>query len=225
MRGVIYTAIAGGFDDLAEPARQIAGVDYVCFTDNSGHRSGSWRFRPFDWFHLDPSRVAKRVKVLVHRYLPQYAWSLWVDGNVHVTGDLSSLLEEHLARGPLQAFRHPRRSCIYAEALHCIARDKDWGATIEAQIGRYRRELMPADLGLSENNVLLRHHHDPRCRQVMEFWWREISAGSRRDQLSLSYVLWKTGLKQEFFYAGERLLEEMPLFRRVEHCHEQVGQR
>ncbi len=25
-------------------------------------------------------------------------------------------------------------------------------------------------------------------------WWQEICLGSRRDQLSLNYVLWKTGL-------------------------------
>lgn len=220
MKGVIYTAITGGYDDLAVPAQRLDGVDYLCYSDDARSGTGAWRIVPFDWVHNDPGRAAKRVKILAHRYLREYDWSLWLDGNVHITGDLSFFLAEHLPRSPLQAFRHPRRSCIYQEALHCVMRKKDNALTIDSQMARYRREQMPADFGLSENNVLLRQHRHPEVQSVMEFWWREIASGSRRDQLSLSYVLWKHGLAPSFFFAGKKLLDELPCFRRVEHCHE-----
>ncbi|HEX6901225.1 MAG TPA: glycosyltransferase domain-containing protein [Thermoanaerobaculia bacterium] len=220
MKGVIYTAIAGGFDDLVAPTHRIPDVDYICFSDDPAQRSPGWHVKPFAWKDVDPNRVAKRVKILPHRYLNEYDWSLWIDGNVHITGDLAPFLETHLAQGSLQAFRHPRRSCIYREAEHCINRNKDSPALIDRQMARYRCEGMPADFGLSENNVIFRHHHESQVRKIMESWWQEIVDGSRRDQLSLSFALWKEALEPRFFFEGRALLDELHYFRRVAHRHE-----
>lgn len=220
MGGVIYTAIAGGFDDLVAPTHRIPGVDYVCFSDDATQRSPDWQVRPFDWNDVDPNRVAKRVKILAHQYFSAYDWSLWIDGNVHITGDLALFLAAHLTQGPFQAFRHPRRSCIYMEAAHCVDRKKDCPAIIGRQIACYRREGMPTDFGLSENNVIFRHHREPRVREIMELWWQEIVSGSRRDQLSLSFVLWKEAVAPRFFFEGRTLLDELHCFRRVAHLHE-----
>jgi hypothetical protein len=106
------------------------------------------------------------------------------------------------------------------EAVHCVVRKKDCPVTIGQQMDRYRRDQMPADFGLSENNVLLRYHGDSHIRGVMELWWQEVAGGSRRDQLSLSYVLWRRGIVPSFFFAGQKLLDELDYFRRVEHRHE-----
>ncbi|MFL6261007.1 MAG: glycosyltransferase domain-containing protein [Thermoanaerobaculia bacterium] len=220
MRGVIYTAIAGGFDDLVAPAHRIPGIDYVCFSDDAAQRTQGWNVRPFDWNGGDPNRVAKHVKILAHRYLSEYDWSLWIDGNVHITGYLAPFLEAHLAQGLLQAFRHPRRSCIYMEAVHCVNRAKDCPEVIARQMERYHREGMPIDFGLSENNVIFRYHREPRVREIMELWWQEIARGSRRDQLSLSFVLWKESVVPRFFFEGRKLLDELPYFQRVAHRHE-----
>lgn len=220
MRGVIYTAIAGDYDELMDPVETISGVDYLCFSDSVSPRSRVWRHVPFDWHHGDPTRVARRVKVFAHHYLAEYSWSVWVDANIHITGDLRCFLDTHLATDTFLAFRHPRRSCIYMEARHCVVRQKDDPMLIEHQIERYELEGMPRDYGLHETNVLLRDHRDTRLRDLMGQWWREIENGSRRDQLSLSVVLWRNGVKPRFFFDGARLLDELPYFRRVEHRHE-----
>ena len=58
-------------------------------------------------------------------------------------------------------------------------------------MSRYRDEGFPRQFGLYETNVVLRKHNEPLVGKVDVDWWREIDSGSRRDQLSLTYVLWK----------------------------------
>ena len=45
-----------------------------------------------------------------------------------------------------------------------------------------------------ETSVIVREHNDPRVIEAMNLWWKEIDNGSRRDQLSLPYVLWNREL-------------------------------
>jgi hypothetical protein len=147
-------------------------------------------------------RVAKHVKLFPHVYFPQHDWSLWIDANVHVLRDLTALIDRHLRQAPFHAFRHEERICIYEEAAICIKRRKHDPSTIEAQIERYAKEGMPQHAGMSTNHVLLRRHHDPHVRKTMERWWSEIASGSRRDQISLPYVLWKNPVDFRFFLKG-----------------------
>jgi hypothetical protein len=42
--------------------------------------------------------------------------------------------------------------------------------------------------------VILRRH-TPAVAAFNEAWWAEIQAGSRRDQVSFTYVAWKLGLR------------------------------
>jgi hypothetical protein len=106
------------------------------------------------------------------------------------------------------------------EALHCINRKKDCPTVIAEQMARYRQEEMPTDFGMSENNVIFRYHRKAHVRKIMELWWQEIISGSRRDQLSLSFVLWKEASTPRFFFEGQHFLDELPFFQRVTHRHE-----
>jgi hypothetical protein len=62
---------------------------------------------------------------------------------------------------------------------------------ITRQLEQYRSEGFPVNYGLTENNVLIRRHNDPTIIKLMEDWWRELLAQSRRDQLSFPYVAWR----------------------------------
>ena len=80
-QSVIYTAIFGGVDKLAEPKCVPPGCDFVCFT-NADVTSKVWDVRVMNRLHDDPVRDAKRYKVLPHRFLKEYESSVWVDGNI-----------------------------------------------------------------------------------------------------------------------------------------------
>ena len=66
---------------------------------------------------------------------------------------------------------------------------------------RYNGEHFPTHYGLYENNVIIYHPHDPNVQAICEAWWNEIENFSHRDQLSLTYVLWKNNLK-DFINVG-----------------------
>jgi hypothetical protein len=202
MRGVVYTAITAGKDLLTAPAWRLSGVDYVCFTDDISIQAEGWATVPLPEQHPDPVRSAKRPKILPHLHLPDYDWSLWVDANFKIVGDLGPLIDEHLAKGPHFAFRHYKRACAYEEPEACIRHGKDDAGRLRDQARRYRSLGMPEGLPVASNAVVLRRHNEPDVIELMEAWWREIQLGVRRDQVSFPYILWSHPNRFRFFYDG-----------------------
>ena len=81
---------------------------------------------------------------------------------------------------------------IYTEAVRCIRGELEREESVQKQVKKYWLQGMPEDFPTILCGVLIRRHNDPRCIKIMEDWWQEIiSTGSRRDQISLPYVLWK----------------------------------
>ena len=71
---------------------------------------------------------------------------------------------------------------------------KDAPDLIVAQLAKYEAEGFPRRFGLAECNVIVRRHNDPLVKQAMEIWWDEIEKGSKRDQISFNYALWRADL-------------------------------
>lgn len=179
----IYTAIFGGRDRLHAPQFRAEGLRYLCFTDG-------------------PHNVADGVETIVepppspcpiraaryHKLHPPPGDTLWLDGAYQLLGDprpLLSQLDSAVAMCP-----HPQRSCAYAEAAECAVLGLDDPAIIARQIERYHAKGFPENFGLWETGALFRRGDCPRDWQ--ELWWHEICHNSRRDQISLPWVLWKS---------------------------------
>ena len=86
-------------------------------------------------------------------------------------------------------------TCVHVlpEAAVCRARRLDSARVIDRQMARYRQAGFPAWYGLNHAAVILRRH-SAAMKNFNQQWWQEICPGSRRDQLSFNYVLWKVGL-------------------------------
>jgi hypothetical protein len=56
----------------------------------------------------------------------------------------------------------------------------------------------PKGKGLSETSAVLRKN-TAKIVSFNEAWWSEISRGSRRDQLSFDFLVWKLGIKRRHF--------------------------
>ena len=213
-KAVIYTAIVGDYDQLNEPEVKPAGCDFVCFTDQD-IESETWEVRKIDRQYGDSTRDARMHKVLAHKYLFEYDVSIWVDGNIVVRGDVNELIDEYLGDVHMAIYDKRNnewdpRDCVYEEldALLEIGerrgRHKDDPEVMKAQVERYRKEGYPEHNGMIISMIMFRRHNEQDVIEAMEMWWSEIEKGSRRDQLSYNYAVWKTGLEIIFLPGDSR---------------------
>ena len=193
----VYTAVTGTYDEPLIPQERIDGFDYICFTDNPFLKSDFWDIRPIEDAGLNPTQTARMYKILAHKYLSDYDYSLWIDTNIEIIGDIRDYINKYSVENKLLAFKHPQRDCIYQEADECIRLSKDSMDNIMPQINRYRDEGYPEHNGLISSGILFRNHNDPEVIKIMEDWFDEIVNGSFRDQLSFNYACWKNNFKYD----------------------------
>jgi len=190
---VVYTAIANNYDDLIDPKYISSNIDYYCFTDDPSMKSEIWNLLEFPSDDLSSTYKNRLVKMLPHRYFSEYKYSVYIDGNIDIIGDIEKLVNEYLIKQKhkLAVPKHPERNCLYEEAEACKNLKKDNAEIINKQISKYKRENFPKELDLTENNIIFRKHNDPEVLNLMENWWDEFNKFSQRDQLSFLYVIWK----------------------------------
>ena len=200
---VIYTAIYGKYDTLKEISVP-DGWDCICYTDDSkcGKDSKVWEIRvikePLEEKDVVRERSvralqtlgSRKMKLLPHRYLEDYEYSVWIDASIALRNDIiKELAGRNIEEFPdFGVWQHPDRNCIYAEAKACISMGKDCADIINNQMASYRNHGCPEKLGLTHNGVLMRRHMKEDLISFSEQWWSELVNWSFRDQLSFSYV-------------------------------------
>ena len=194
MKLAVYTAITAGKDTLKNPPIH-ADVDQIFFTDRPQNHAGSaWDVRPACSLFTDPRRNSRAHKILAHQYLPEYDYSLWIDGSIHLRASPRELVDAHLRDADVAMFQHPARNCLYVEAEGCANAGTDDRHTLEKQTTAYRRAGYPPNNGLNECGVILRRHNQA-TETFNESWWAEYCRHSCRDQISVKYVERKTGVR------------------------------
>lgn len=195
-RIVVYTCITGNYDKPIEPVYQPRNIDYVIITDSEVEPTSRWKKIDINSVeeirNYDNTRKARYAKTHPHVFFPEYEYSIWVDSNFVVIGDLSKFIK-CVGKVPFASNWHPERNSIYREAVACKLKNKDKSDILDKQIEHYKQEGFPDDFGLIETNMIVRKHMDRCCMNLMEDWWTEMIKWSKRDQLSLPYVIWKNG--------------------------------
>jgi hypothetical protein len=200
-----YTAVFGDYDTLF-PVPHVPGFTFTVFTDKPPAAiPQGWLVRRLSRKFDDPQHAARYCKVMSQQLFPGISRTLWFDAALHPCEELSAL---RMCRADLATFEHRHRNCVYQEAETCISMGLDHTETIRQQIHRYREAGYPYGLGLAETTIVLRRH-TPAVVRFNRLWWKEISQGSIRDQLSFDYVAWKLGMPYRRL-PGSR--EENPFF-------------
>ena len=92
------------------------------------------------------------------------------------------------------AFMHPKRNCVYDEAKTILALGKDTKNNINRHLQHLYDSKMPENYGLLECCMLCRENHNSLCVEIMDSWWQEFLNYSKRDQLSLPYILFNKNI-------------------------------
>mgnify|MGYP002620186677 CR=1 FL=1 len=194
-RKVIYTCLTGGYDRLVQPAAVAPDWDYVCFTDRDG-QEGVWRLRKIPLDSPDPVQRSRYPKLLPHRVLPDYDYSVYLDANLRITdAEFYRIADRLIAEKTILAqVEHPDRDCVYDELRYCYLKDRIGTRTAFRLHQQWTAARLPRHAGLYENNLILRAHNLTEVQALDEAWWKAFSAGVPRDQLCLMPVFLRHGI-------------------------------
>ena len=197
-RSVVYTVAIAGHDVPTLHTYIAPQWDYVCFTNDEALLSlghfGVWQLRPLACAEATGALANRWHKLHPHILFPQYESSIYIDSNIDVK--TAFLFEEIESRKDARflAPAHADCDCIYKEIKRCIKEGNETKENTE-KIRRLLKDAgFPKNYGLTENSIVYRRHNDGSVISLMDEWWGIVSSLSHRDQLSLSFLLWKRGI-------------------------------
>jgi hypothetical protein len=194
-RKVIYTCLTGGYDRLEQPAVVDPSWDYICFTDTEG-RDGVWQLRRIPFESPDPVARSRYPKLLAHKVLPEYEYSVYMDANLCITGaEFYHLVDRCITDEEVFAqVEHPERDCLFDELRYCYLKDRIDTRTAFRLHRQWTEAKLPRHAGLYENNLIFRRHNITEARALDEAWWKAFASGIPRDQLCLMPVFLRHGI-------------------------------
>lgn len=197
-RTCVYTVLIGDYEELNEqPVAQASEFDFICLTDNHELTSRTWKI-----VHVsaalpeDPARSSRCLKILGDPALAGYEQTIYVDNSIVLLKDPAHLLE-YIADASFATCTHWGRATVLEEFRAVAAMGLDTPERVNAQVRAYA--LSRPDVLKQRphaNGILVRRQTDEVDR-TMRLWMDHLVRYSRRDQLSLNFVLAETGLKTQ----------------------------
>ena len=196
---VIYTCITGGYDNLIQQTYYNKDYNYVCFTDNENWINqgviGHWEIKPLAEKQYNNTLNNRWHKTHPYDLFPDYEDSIYIDGNIDILQESFFCRIKDKNSADLLIPIHYARNCIYKE-IPKLKWYKKISKNNAKKIKQFlKKEAFPKNYGLNENNLIYRKHSSLKSKKIMEEWWNLILNLVPRDQLTLSYVLWKNNIK------------------------------
>lgn len=227
---IIYTCITGGYDSLQQPDVVPEDFEFICFVRKGtkvAERLGVWKIEeiPFDWDDLQ--LLSRYPKLNPQSALSDASqWSLWLDGNLGITGsELYELCRDLVRRDVKYAgVKHPLSDCAYDECVRCLHDRRDTFGNLLRTVRFMRKMKLPRHAGLMENNVIFRKHNDPDVVEFDRWWWECMVEHSHRDQLTHTACLMDTpGLKTEYIFPEGVSARNYPGLRYIKHPKKELS--
>jgi hypothetical protein len=202
MRVALVTACYGSYDPIRPLPEGHGFDDAVLVTDDPDVVAEGWRVvvEPSD---EHPRLAAKRPKMMPWLYTDCDA-AVWLDASFEVVGGgFSKWVRPLLAVNDLIVWTHPEgRIGIEQEAPVCWDWPKYAGYDMRGQLAAYLAEEMPEKWGLFAAGTV-GWVFTEGAKRFGEMWLTENRRWSIQDQVSLPYLLWKTGKRFGVWPANE----------------------
>lgn len=223
LRFCVYTCITGNYDNLQPIHIRPQNVDYIAFTDNPN-------IKPNGWIVMDLPDIVKNIKGHANRnrYLKMhpnlvgyYDYALYVDGLVEIYSDITNLVNVIDNRYGIAIHNHFSRDCVYEEVKFCNILKLGNCEKMIPMIKKYKEEGYPKHNGLLECTVILTDLKNDISISILDEWWKEhLQNETKRDQLSLPYILWKRGININHIGTLGNNVKTNPKFRINGHAAE-----
>ncbi len=194
MKKIVYTVLIGDYDKLGVPGYVPPDWETYCITDSKQTCVG-WNYITLSEEHKlpDAARTSRKPKILSHAFFPDADVTLYIDANMQIVCDINKILALMPGGVDIANLKHPTRCDVMTESEVIIRKNKDDATVVNSQIKQYIKDGYPVKDQLACNAIILRKHTD-KVKELNELWWQEICNGSKRDQLSFPYAVWKLGI-------------------------------
>jgi len=203
----IYRCIFGSYDNAPFGAVNLDWADCYLFTDDPNFQVSGWTtilIRPA--LGSGPAMENRKLKILIAETLRKYKFSVYLDGNIVLLRSIISLMERFANSGcDIGLFDHPKSGrSVKREAETVLLDGKANEEDVKREIAFYK-VIDPSllDMEISDNSILFRKH-SKEMFSAMELWFDQVKRFSRRDQISLPYVVSVKKLKTYRFNLAQR---------------------
>lgn len=200
---VVVTALIGPTES-APPAKEgIPGTRFVAYADRE---VPGWTQREAPKGY--PRQAARRAKMVVLDDFPREQWSIWIDASFDLIADPREVIIAAAMTGcDVVAFRHPDRCRIKDEGREVVKQGLAPKDLVHRQLESYRLAGFDRDdnpqKALTTTGFLVRRHTDA-AHAFTRRWHDEIEHWTIRDQLSVDYAAWRTGVEIGYFHGHYR---------------------
>lgn len=193
-RLVVFTAQIGPRIESVRPPLVVdPGAEYLCFSDRPV------ACPPYRWVLVepedaDPRLASRRIKVLAaHPLLAAAGLLLWHDASYQLARDLAWVRERLACQDDLVAFQHARRRPLEREARQLVRYGYLSAEAAAAHVTRYREAGFTTVRSVTCGGLLARRR-SARMEAFNRRWWAEVQLWGGRDQTSLDYAAWTSGV-------------------------------
>jgi hypothetical protein len=195
----VYTSIFGKYEELNEqPVAEGSDIDFFCFTDDHNLTSKTWKIIQVEpILPTDFVRSSRVVKICPHRYLHDYDTSLYIDNRVRLKQSPDMIFRDLFPEQiDIALVEHSYRSSVLDEFNEILKGSYDDPGVVQQQLFEIQK-FNPVVLSQKPfwSGFIIRNHNQPDVISVMEDWLAHVLYFSRRDQLSINFVLSRTPLK------------------------------
>ena len=188
----VYTASYGDYESLRDQLiANETSVPFFCFTDEPNLESQTWevQYEP-PIFTRDPVRSQRLLKIKPPALVHKFRYSIYIDSSCLMLKNPGELFQRFEPENGLTLLHHSFRHSVIDEFMAVIDLNLDDYNKIYEQLHHYM-DTNPESLLQRpyQTGLIIRDNTNHTISKIMERWAFHISRYSRRDQLSLNYVL------------------------------------